>query len=237
MIAAEGAEGLSEARGRLLQSRWLEDAPADFLEAIVGLIRWRWLADGEVLCHPGEESHGLFGVGSGYLVGEQHVLGNLNVGLTTVWHAGMWFGHASLLSDRHRRAVTRARGPAIVAVVPGHALAARLAEQPVWWREIGRLADIVTLPWAGTGQDLLRRQASQRCLAILLMLSGCRWTDPPAGEIAVAPISQQELAECSNLSRNAVGACLRPWVETGMVELGYRRIAIVDSKRLRLLLD
>jgi CRP-like cAMP-binding protein len=101
---------------------------------------------------------------------------------------------------------------------------------------MARLPYIVSQFHAGGGQDLLRRDASERCLAVLLILAGCRWTDPPTEAPFVAPVSQQELGERCNLSRNGVIKALRPLETAGLISRGYRQILVNDSKALRALL-
>jgi CRP-like cAMP-binding protein len=132
-----------------------------------------------------------------------------------------------------RRGVIRARGEAMVAVLPGQAMHNLLADRPEWWREMARLPYLVSQLYAGGGQDLLRRDVRERCLAVLLMLAGCRWTDPPTAAPYAAPVSQQELGERCNLSRNGVAKALRRWSDAGLISLGYREILILDSAALR----
>jgi CRP-like cAMP-binding protein len=182
------------------------------------------------------EGEAIFGVGAGHVVGEQHPLGSLDYGLSAVWHVGSWVGHAPLVMGCARRGVVRARGDALVAIVPGPSLHDLLETSPVWWREIARLPFLFSQIHAGAGQDLLRRDAGERCLAVLLLLAGCRWADPPIDPPFVAPVSQQELGERSNLSRGGVLKALRPYASAGLISFGYREILVRDSQTLRDLL-
>jgi len=227
------AEAIAVALSRLARHGWLSYTDPAFAKRVLEICRWRHLGDGEVLSHPGMDGDAMFGVAVGHLAGDQHPFGSLDCGLAAVWHVGSWVGFAPLLTGAERRGIIRSRGDALVAVLPGHAMHELLAERPAWWREMAWLPYLVSQMHAGGGQDLLRRNAGERCLAVLLMLAGCRWTDPPTSAPYVAPVSQQELGERCNLSRNAVVKVLRPWADAGMISLGYRHILIRDSTALR----
>jgi CRP-like cAMP-binding protein len=221
------------ARTRLAATGWLAQTDPAFSHALLALCRWRLVADGEVLSHPDQEEHAIFGVGAGHAVGDLHPLGSLDYGLAAVWHVGSWVGHAPLIMGWARRGVVRARGEVLVAIAPGSALHALLDANPGWWREIAKLPFLFSQIHAGAGQDLLRRDATERCLAVLLLLAGCRWADPPKDQSCVAPITQQELGERCNLSRNGVIKVLKPLAADGLITLGYREIQILDGTALR----
>lgn len=226
-------DAVDKARALLATTGWLAATDTSFAKAVLDLCRWRLLQDGEVLSHPDQEDQSLFGVGAGHLAGDQHPLGSMDVGLTAIWHVGSWVGHAPLVMGVPRRGVVRARGEALVAIAPGASLQSILKESPHWWREVGKLPFILSQMFAGAGHDLLRHSAHERCLAVLLMLAGCRWTDPPTEPPFVAPISQAELGERCNLSRNGVIKALAPLAAAGLITLGYRQIRVNDSRALR----
>jgi CRP-like cAMP-binding protein len=228
-------DALQAATGRavLLEHGWLPACDPVFAEAVLRLCRWRLLADGETLSHPEMDELTMFGIAAGHVAGEQHPLGSIDFGLSAIWHAGSWVGFAPLLNGSARRGVIRARGEALVAVLPGRAMTELLAARPEWWREMARLPYLVSQLHAGGGQDLLRRDAAERCLAVLLMLAGCRWSDLPGGPPFVAPVSQQELGERCNLSRNGVVKILQDVAATGAITLGYRQILVNDAAGLR----
>jgi CRP-like cAMP-binding protein len=228
-------DALQVAAGRALLTEhgWLSFCDPMFADAVLALCRWRLLEDGEILSHPDLDELTMFGIAAGHVVGEQHPLGSIDFGLSAVWHAGSWVGFAPLLNGSERRGVIRARGEALVAVLPGRAMSDLLGSRPQWWRELARLPYLVSQIHAGGGQDLLRRDATERCLAVLLMLAGCRWADLPGGPPYVAPVSQQELGERCNLSRNGVVGILKTLAATGAITLGYRQILVNDAAGLR----
>jgi CRP-like cAMP-binding protein len=234
-MSQKSANAIQIAQGRnlLAGNGWLALTEPDFAETVLSLCRWRVLEDGAILSHPDLDDLTMFGVAAGHVVGEQHPLGSVDFGLAAVWHAGTWLGFAPLINGSKRRGVIRARGEALVAFLPGRAMTDVLNARPMWWREMARLPYVMSQVHAGGGQDLLRRDATERCLAVLLMLAGCRWADLPGGPPFVAPVSQQELGERCNLSRNGVVKILQDVAATGAITLGYRQILVNDAAGLR----
>jgi CRP-like cAMP-binding protein len=232
-VSIAQAQAVARGRARLAACGWLAMTDPAFTDAALSVCRWRLLGDGELLSHPQLEEETMFGIAEGHVVGERHPLGSVDFGLSAVWHVGSWVGFAPLISGAERRGTIRARGDALVAVMAGPVMHRLLAAQPAWWREMAKLPYLVSQIHAGAGQDLLRRDAGDRCLAVLLLLAGCRWADPETARPFVAPVSQQELGERCNLSRNGVIKALRPLADAGLITLGYRRIEVHDARALR----
>jgi CRP/FNR family cyclic AMP-dependent transcriptional regulator len=85
--------------------------------------------------------------------------------------------------------------------------------------------------------DLLIRDSERRCAAVLLRLGGRRFAGPDDEEPVEVPVMQDELAGAANLSRNSVGTMLQRLKGRGLVEPGYRGIAIRAPKALRAFVD
>jgi CRP-like cAMP-binding protein len=73
-----------------------------------------------------------------------------------------------------------------------------------------------------------------RCVATLLRISDRRNADPSP---VTLPISQTDLSQLCNLSRQTSGDVLRALEAEGLVTLGYRSITLNDPARLRALGD
>ena len=85
---------------------------------------------------------------------------------------------------------------------------------------------------ATIASDLTIRDAETRLIAVLLRFAGLR--GPSAGDavpIAV-PVTQNDLAEAANLSRNWTGAILRRLASAGSIETGYSGISIRNPHAL-----
>jgi CRP-like cAMP-binding protein len=81
------------------------------------------------------------------------------------------------------------------------------------------------------------RDSKRRCIASILRLADCRFSDRPGGRPIEAPLSQEELAAISNLSRTSVSTIVRDLEDAGLITLGYRTIVLVDTDRLRAIVD
>lgn len=81
--------------------------------------------------------------------------------------------------------------------------------------------------------DLLIRRSDQRLAATLLRFAGLRDPRKEATGHNSVPVTQAELADASNLSRNAAGTILRDMQASGWIEIEYRTIVLKDPLALR----
>jgi CRP-like cAMP-binding protein len=82
--------------------------------------------------------------------------------------------------------------------------------------------------------DLLIHNASARCAAVLLRLTGRRWASGPDAELPVEiPAAQNELAMLCNLARNTFSRVVRELSSRSLVTLNYRSLTVNDPARLR----
>ena len=81
--------------------------------------------------------------------------------------------------------------------------------------------------------DLMIRDHTKRCLAVLLRLGDCRDANLTEKEPIELDVSQGDIATMANLSRNAVGTVLRDLEARGVISLDYRMVKILDPKGLR----
>jgi CRP-like cAMP-binding protein len=118
--------------------------------------------------------------------------------------------------------------------VPGDELRALLRRRPEWFAELGRDA-IYNMDLAmQIATDLLIRDASARCAAVLLRLAGRRWASGPDTDLpSEIPASQSELATLCNLSRNTFSRVVKEFASRGLVTLDYKSLTVKDPARLR----
>jgi CRP-like cAMP-binding protein len=82
--------------------------------------------------------------------------------------------------------------------------------------------------------DLLIRDASARCAAVLLRLAGRRWISGPDADLpSEIPASQSELATLCNVSRNTFSRVVKEFSDRRLVTLNYRSLTVNDPARLR----
>jgi len=212
---------------------WFADCPPRFRREFLALGRPKFHAAGSVIYQADEVGEDVFGISSG-VVTLQSRLTHADAVLLHMLRSGEWFGTVSLLLKRGRRVTAIARTDVNLLRVPGDELRALLRRRPEWFAELGRDA-VYNLDLAmQIAADLLIRDASARCAAVLLRLAGRRWaSSPDAGLPSEIPASQTEAAMLCNVSRNTFSRVLRGFSARGLVSLNYRSLTLDDPARLR----
>jgi CRP/FNR family transcriptional regulator, cyclic AMP receptor protein len=151
---------------------------------------------------------------------------------------GEWFGVAPVLVEWSRRVTAIARTHGELLRVPGDELRALLRRHPEWLGELGReVVYYMDVAMQGAA-DLLIRDASARCAAVLLRLAGRRWASGPDADLpSEIPAAQTELAMLCNLSRNTFSRVARDLTSRGLVTLGYKSLTVIDPVGLRAVAD
>lgn len=221
-------EGLS-----LLASRdWLAGTPEEFRTTILSAAQWRRIDQGATVTLGGEERDDVYGLAQGTIAATS-TLGRDDTPIMHVAHAVFWLGYGPLLLERPRVVTIEARTDLWVAVVPKARLQPLLDGTTRWWRCFMRLlaqyGDITAL----IASDLLIRQSDRRLAATILRFCGPPDRDPgPDGHLRI-PVTQAELADAANLSRNAAGTILRMLAAKGFIATDYGGIVVLDRGGLR----
>ena len=84
--------------------------------------------------------------------------------------------------------------------------------------------------------DLMVVDPRIRLCSRLLTLGGRLLNYLPPGPVSI-PLTQEELAAASNMSRSTVFHLLGDLVSQGICELGYREVRILDMTRLAAIVD
>ena len=216
---------------------WFADCPPRFRREVLALARPKSYAAGTVIYQAGDPGQDMFGVSSG-VVTMQSRLTHPDAVLLHMLRPGEWFGTVPILLKRDRRITAVARTEVNLLRVPGDELRALLRRRPEWFAELGRDA-IYNMDLAmQIAADLLIRDASARCAAVLLRLAGRRWASgPDAGLPSEVPASQAEMAMLCNVSRNTLSRVLRSLSSRRLVTVSYRLLTVNDPARLREVAD
>lgn len=216
---------------------WFAQSHPEFCRQLLELARPRFCPADSVIYRADEQSHELFGLVSG-IVEVQGRLPHPDAVLMHFIHPGHWFGGSPIVAERPRRVSARARTDVELLSVLGDDLRDLLAQQPQWWQEIGRELVFAFDLALVTASDLLIRDVSARCAAVLLRFADRRSSFEPGCALqSEIPAAQAELAMACNVSRNTFATVLRRFEEAGWIRSGYRSIVVVDPAAMRALAD
>jgi len=200
-------------------------------QALLRSARCRMLAAGEIVFLRDDPADGLYGVLSGSVLivvdsveGKELVLNKHG--------AGEFFGEVSLLDGEGRSATAVAYEPSRLVHIDRDRLLAFLKRRPDALLRIVQLLCARMRRITYLVEDSIFRDVSTRLARQIVALTDAR---APTHERAVTPtlhLSQNDLARMLGVSREFVGKQLTAWRDSGVVELGRRRITIRDAGAL-----
>lgn len=153
-----------------------------------------------------------------------------------VMFAGRWFGEPAALGKRPRIMSVVARRPTELLAMSQTAITDLLKTEPsLNWVFFNLMAWNVE-EYLLHAVDLMIVDPRVRLCSRLLTFGGRLLNFLPAGPVSI-PLTQEELAAASNMSRSTVFHLLGELVGQGICELGYREVRILDMARLAALVD
>lgn len=209
---------------------WLAAQPASFREALLRRAHLVRIGRGEAIYRDGDPPGGIYGIFRGGIAGFVNSAGRGEV-LAHILREGIWFGVGPSFTGQARYLSFRAAEPSELLRVPLAQLQALEAEDPLTPQRLGALADAGARVILDVAADLLIREADRRIAATLLRVTGAARgiaPDTPEGY----RITQAELGEMANASRNHTNRTLDQFRKAGWVALGYNRIAVLDPVAL-----
>lgn len=216
---------------------WFADSHPHFRRDLLALARPKSYAAGSVIYQAGDAGQDVFGIVSG-VVTMQSRLNHADAALLHMLRPGEWFGTASVLLERGRRVTTVARSDVQLLRVPSDELRALLRRRPAWSAELGRDAVHGMDLAMQIATDLLIRDTSSRCAAVLLRLASRRWASGPEADMpSEIPASQAELAMLCNVSKNTFSRVVGGFSRQELVVLDYRSLTVMNPSRLRDIAD
>jgi CRP/FNR family cyclic AMP-dependent transcriptional regulator len=229
-VEREGGLSILGSRG------WLSTTPLEFRKRFLSAARWRHIDPGATVTLGGEERDDVIGLADG-TVAVTSTLGHAGTPITHLAHAVFWMGYGPLLLERPRVVTVEARTHLWIAVIPKARILPLLDDTSRWWRCFMRLLAEYGDTSAMIASDLLIRQSDRRLAATILRFAGLRGTGPGAtGQVRLA-VTQSELAEAANLSRNAAGTILRKLAASGYIKTDYRGLVVLDPPGLQRLVS
>lgn len=215
-----------EAGLSILESRgWLAATPMAFRKRFLSASRWRRVEPGGNVTLGGEERDDVIGLARG-TVAVTSTLGQAGTPIMHMAHAVFWMGYGPILLGRSRVVTVEARTELWIASVPKAAIIPLLDDTTLWWRCFMRLLAEYGDTSAMIASDLLIRQSDRRLAATILRFAGLRRPGQGPVEQVCVEVTQAELADAANLSRNTAGTILRKFAAKDFIRMGYRGLAV-----------
>jgi CRP-like cAMP-binding protein len=221
---------MSEAKGVLCRHGWLAGEPAHVQDAVLTRAQRVAFAAGEAVFHIGDDPGGTYGIASG-AIGILVATGHREPRLAHVARRGTWFGHGPLMTRGRRVLGFRAMEPSVTLYVSLEMLSNLSQGSTATARSLAVLANANMGVALATVSDLLIPRVDRRVAATLLRATGTL-DGTPAGDPSGYRLTQNDIAEMANASRQMVNRCLAGFVRRGWLRVGYGRVAILAPAAL-----
>ncbi len=209
---------------------WLVNQPADFREECLSQGRILTVRRGEAIYREGDEGFSIYGLISGTitaLIGPPRLVPRL----VDIVSPGTWFGVGAVLTGAQRKAELRAVTDCVLLVVPGPVVEHLSNARSDYARAIGALAFIGYEMANRVAGELLIPSSSRRIAAIILRIAAPDSAGARIGSKGVL-VTQAQLAEMANVSRNVAKGVLCRLRDAGWIETSYGRVTVRDSAAL-----
>jgi CRP/FNR family transcriptional regulator, cyclic AMP receptor protein len=216
---------------RLSQGSWFGRMPLALRELVIARSRVRTYAKGQLLSIEGSQPKGLFAV----LEGQVHVVATLPSGdeaLVHVAEPGFWLGEFGLLAGTPTLATFVAHSRVRALFFPKTQFDLIVDEEPRYYRYF---ANLVFERYAALLRAFVEVQEVtpdvrlRRRLAAMAQLG--RSDQVIAGPISLG-VTQAELSRMIGVSRQTLNNLLGSLQRQGLIELGFRKITVLDPSRL-----
>ncbi|MFK7914502.1 MAG: Crp/Fnr family transcriptional regulator [Pseudomonadales bacterium] len=207
------------------QNPMFRDLPAALHERVAGLCQMRKLAKGELLFRQGEPGTALFGIISGQLRISANSADGQEFHLNVVG-AGEMLGEIALLDGGERTASAFATRDCMVFSLPRDSFLTLVQEESqlsvhllaLLCARIRWTSDIV--------EDVAFRSVPMRLARRVAILARLHGEQTPEGQ--VLRLSQAELAQFLNVSRQIVNGNLQAWQKLGVIAVSRGKITVKD---------
>jgi CRP-like cAMP-binding protein len=215
----------------LSTGRWFGGLPAELQKLILSRSVVRKFAKGQVISLEDSVPKGLYAV----LEGQVHLVRELGTGdeaLIHVGELGFWFGELGALAGRPTVVTVVAHSPVRALQLPTAQLQRIVAEEPRYYAPLARLLFDRYAAMFRAFVEVRGLDSESRLRGRLAAMALLRKQDRPnAGPVALA-VSQADLARLVGVSRQTLNALLGKLDQEGLIEVGFRRVRVLDPARL-----
>ena len=214
----------------LLQQGWLSRCPPDFQQAVLERGKAQRYAARDFVFHLGDAPAGIYGIVAGTFgvtaAPERNV-----PRLSLLLYPGAWFGEGPLMTGQRRRVAAQAHTAGEVIYLSIEEVNALCEAAPARHRLFGMLAFENLAVAANIVTDLQLRRSEARLAAALLRAAG-RTVLTLDRALFPVRLSQAELGEIANVSRQVVNGTLRRWQAAGWIDVRYGEVVVHNLERL-----
>jgi CRP/FNR family transcriptional regulator, cyclic AMP receptor protein len=216
---------------RLSQGAWFGHMPLALRELVIARSRVRNYAKGQLLSIEGSPPKGLFAI----LEGQVHVVVTLASGdeaLVHVGEPGFWLGEFAVVTGTPTIATFIAHTKVRALFLPKTQFDLIVDAEPRYYRCFANLVyeRYATLLRAFVEvQEVTPDVRLRRRLAVMAQLR--RSDQPTAGPVSLA-VTQAQLSRMIGVSRQTLNVLLGNLQQQGLIELGFRKITVLDPGRL-----
>ena len=208
----------------LLNRGWLSTQPDEFKQLILEKSELIVLKSHQLAHTFEDEPAGIYGVLNGGILTFVPRLDG-TVLLATILRAGDWFGHGPFLTERPRTLSFAAREESRLLYVPLASLREMTAMDHQTMRRVSALSEFGVDISVRVVGDLLIRRSDKRIAATLLRIAGV--VEPASRpDVATLHVSQSELAEMANCSRDLINRTLSKMEKAGWLTTHYNQITL-----------
>ncbi len=220
----------TEAERIAISHGWLAGQPRSFQPGLLRRAELKHFDAGAFVYHAGDDPGGIYGIVRGaFAIYLPLVRGGTR--MVHIARTGVWFGQGPMNIRRDRKMSFRASEEAAVLHVSLPALNEIVARDPMTLRSFGALTEINLEIAATAVRDLLIRRADQRIAATLLRVTSAD-SGSPSDDPSGFSLTQSELGEMANASRDLVNRTLAGFEARGWISKSYNRIAIGNLEAL-----
>jgi CRP/FNR family cyclic AMP-dependent transcriptional regulator len=225
-------EELGRLRDLLTQGRWFGGLPGELQLLILGRSRVRDYAKGQVITLEGQATTGLRAV----LEGQVRMVRQAGVGdegLVYVGEQGFWFGEYAVMMDAPEVLVSViARTKTRILFLPKAEFEGIVREEPRYFRDFARLALARLAVFLKAYVQASSLTPETRLRGQLALLTQLKIEERSVQGPVDLPLSQGDLAAIVGVSRQTINPMLGTLAEQGVIELGFRRIRVLQPRAL-----
>lgn len=221
---------LDEAIHLACSKGWLSEQSPEFQGLISEHARLRSTDKGRPIFHIADEGPEMYCLVAGMVaITVAHpIIGSY---VAHIMRPGDWFGETATLARGPRLVTVHARSSCQFICVSRAAVDDIISRSPGHAHSFFDLMRRAAETSLRSGIDLLIQDPRERLCARMLTLGGAREAFLPQSPFVI-PMSQEELAVTSSMSRQAVHHILNALEQEGFCRLQYRRIEVLDANAL-----